>query len=380
MLGITPAISATIGVLLVPIAQDFHWPRAQVSGVLGLISLISAVVYPWVGRAMDRLGARTMLILGNLVFAASVAALALSRPSVPIFYGLFALVGVAGAFPSTAMFCKAVADWFDERRGLMLGVTAGVGNGVGATVMPILAGVLLGTVGWRGAYLGIAVVVAGLGFPVLFAFLRDAPRGSGAHGDALMEGLTLGEAARTSRFWLLLLGAAAGGGAMTAVFTHVVPILTDRGVGLGEATGIVALFALVTAGWQVVAGLIIDRWRSPRIMTPMYALAIVGLLLLQFGEGGLSRFAAGTMLGIGMGAEYAALPYFISRFFGLRHFGTITGALYGVVILVQGLAPFLMDMSFDARGSYAMASGVTAVVLTGAMGLFAMLPRAEAQE
>jgi MFS family permease len=109
----------------VPIAQDFHWPRAQVSGVLGLISLISAVVYPWVGRAMDRLGARTMLILGNLVFAASVAALALSRPSVPIFYGLFALVGVAGAFPSTAMFCKAVADWFDERRGLMLGVTAG---------------------------------------------------------------------------------------------------------------------------------------------------------------------------------------------------------------------------------------------------------------
>jgi MFS family permease len=166
---------------------------------------------------------------------------------------------------------------------------------------------------------------------------------------------------------------------MTAVFTHVVPILTDRGVGLGEATGIVALFALVTAGWQVVAGLIIDRWRSPRIMTPMYALAIVGLLLLQFGEG-LSRLAAGTMLGIGMGAEYAALPYFISRFFGLRHFGTITGALYGVVILVQGLAPFLMDMSFDARGSYAMASGVTAVVLTGAMGLFAMLPRAEAQE
>lgn len=372
MLGITPAVSATFGVFLVPIADDFHWPRAQVSGVLGLISLISALVYPLVGRAMDRLGARRMLIAGNLALAGAIALLALAPRNVPVFYALFALVGIAGSFPSTAMFCKAVADWYDARRGLMLGVTAGLGNGVGATILPIAAGLMLGPWGWRGAWLGIAALVAVIGFPVLFALLRDAPHSDAAEAG---QGLSLAQAARTRLFWLLLLGAAVGGGAMTAVFTHVVPILTDRGVALGAATGIVALFALTTAGWQVVAGFIIDRWRSPRIMTPMYALAIVGLLLLQFGQGGLSRIAAGALLGIGMGAEYAALPYFIARYFGLRHFGAITGALYGVVILVQGVAPFLMDMSFDSHGSYAQASILTAVALAIAMGLFALLPR-----
>jgi MFS family permease len=53
-LCMTAAISATIGVFLVPIAQDFGWPRAGVSGVLGLISVISAISYPLIGRAMDR--------------------------------------------------------------------------------------------------------------------------------------------------------------------------------------------------------------------------------------------------------------------------------------------------------------------------------------
>ncbi|MFM9735894.1 hypothetical protein ACKI17_49305, partial [Streptomyces niveiscabiei] len=65
----------------------------------------------------------------------------------------------------------------------------------------------------------------------------------------------------------------------------------------------------------------------------------------------------------------------IARYFGLRHFGAITGALYGVVIFVQGVAPFLMDMSFDSHGSYAQASILTAVALAIAMGLFALLPR-----
>jgi MFS family permease len=52
------------------------------------------------------------------------------------------------------MMCKMVAGWFDEKRGLALGISAGVGNGLGATFMPVLAGLMLGPWGWRGPLWG----------------------------------------------------------------------------------------------------------------------------------------------------------------------------------------------------------------------------------
>jgi MFS family permease len=376
MVGITPAVSATFGVFLIPIATDFGWSRALVSGVLGLISIISALIYPFVGYALDRFGARLILIGGNIFFGTSIILLALATSNVVLFYLLFGLVGIAGSIPSTAMFCKVVSNWFDERRGLMLGVSAGLGNGLGATIMPIAAGLMLAPFGWRGAFVGIGLIVILLGAPILLLFLRDAPAGRPAAGaiDAL-EGMSLSQAWRTLPFWLLLIGVGAGAGGMTAVFTHVVPMLTDHHVDLGQATIVIAVFALVTAAWQIGAGHLLDKYRTPRLITPMYGAAILGLVLLQFGHGTISNMSAGVLLGIGLGAEYAALPYFISRYFGLRHYGSITGVIYAVVILVQGITPALMDLGFDHLGSYDVATIVIIAALAIAMILFALLPR-----
>jgi MFS family permease len=375
-LCITAAVSSTFGTLLVPISLDFGWPRAAVSGVLGIIALVSALSYPFIGRAMDRFGARRFLIGGSLSLGLLVMSLSLARPNPVLFYLQFGLVGLAGATCASAMFCKIVSNWFDARRGLMLGVTAGVGNGVGATVMPIIAGLLLPSLGWRGTYVAIGGIVIVVGFPILFFLLREAPPAPAPAAGMSVEpeGKTLAEAIRTREFWILLAAVAVGAGGMTAVFTHVVPMLMDRGVSLGQATGVVAMFALVTAAWQVVTGALLDRMRSPRLVTPMFVAAIAGLLLLQFGTGSVNLALAGVLLGIGMGAEYGALSYFTSRYFGLRHYGAIIGALYSAVILAQGATPALMDLSFGRTGSYDQAAVMIAAALAFGMTLLFFLP------
>ncbi|BEU99992.1 MFS transporter [Novosphingobium olei] len=380
MVCITAAISATIGVFLVPIAEEFHWPRAAVSGVLGMISIISAVTYPLIGKAMDRFGSRWPLLIGNLGLAGSIALLSQASGTITDFYLRFALVGVFGTLASTGMLCKVVSSWFDARRGLMLGVTAGVGNGVGATLMPVLAGIFLAAYGWRESYVLIGLLVAALGAPVMLLWLRDAPvvAPSPEVAAPAVEGMSLREAAQTRVFWLMLLAVAAGAGGMTAVFTHVVPMLTDHGVSLGEATGVLAVFALVCAGWQVVTGALLDALRTPRIVVPMYASAIAGLLLLQFGHGTGQIMTAGVLLGIGMGADYGALSYFVSRYFGLKHYGTIIGTFYAVVAFTQGATPALMDVSFDRSGSYTIAALAIVVALVFGIALLTLMPHPDA--
>ena len=256
----------------------------------------------------------------------------------------------------------------------------GLGNGAGSTVMPIVAGLLMARFGWRGAYQGIGLLVALIGFPLLLAFLKDPPKARGDHaGEA--AGLTLAEAARTSTFWITLVAIALGAGCVTAVFTHVAPILGDKHVGEGPIIAVISTFALVCAAWQIAVGWLLDRTRAPRIAAPFYLLAAVGVLLMMRVHDTPNLILAGALMGIGLGTEFGALPFFIARYFGLRAYGAISGVMYAVVMFMQGLTPVLMDLVFDARGAYDLALyAVVAALVCGAGLLLALRPYASAAD
>ncbi|MGA0600047.1 MFS transporter [Caulobacter sp. KR2-114] len=323
----TPAVQTVFGIFIVPISREFHWPRAEVSGVLTLMAVVTALTYPLLGWATDRWGARRLILPGNLAFAATVAALSLADGRLWQFYALFAVMSVASAVPSTMMFTNVVTGWFDAARGRALGLTAGLGNGAGSTVLPIVAGLLLARYGWRGAYQGIGLLVALIGFPLLLAFLKDPPLRAADQAQAA-DGLTLAEAARTPTFWITLVAIALGAGCVTAVFTHVAPILGDKGIGERPIIAVISTFALVCAAWQIAVGWLLDRTRAPRIAAPLYLLAAVGVVLMLYAQDTPGLILAGALMGIGLGTEFGALPFFISRYFGLRAYGAISGVMW----------------------------------------------------
>ncbi|MBB3349899.1 MFS transporter [Sphingomonas sp. BK069] len=375
MLCMTTTVSAVFGVFLVPIAEDFGWPRAQVTSVLGLIAIINAFAYPLVGRAIDRFGARPILLAGNVLLAASVASISLAHATVASFYGHFVLVGLAGSIPCTAMFSKVVSGWFDKKRGLMLGISAGVGNGVGATIMPIIAAASLAALGWQTSYALIGAIIFVVGFPLQWFLLREpAPVAASINAPApQLEGHTLVEALRTPAFWLILATLGLGSGCLTAVFSHVIPVLTDRGFDLATAASVMSTLALVTSAAQILSGSLLDRFASPRVVAPAFAIATAGLWLLEHRDGA-TLLVAGAMLGIGLGAVFGALPLFISRYFGLRSYGTIGGVIYAIVMLAQGGTPVAMDWMFDSYGSYAPSILLIEACLLGISALMLVLP------
>jgi MFS family permease len=379
MLCLTTTVSSVFGVFLVPISEDFGWPRAHVTAVLAIISLVSIVAFPVVGRIIDHFGGRKVLLIGNVAFAASVALVSQVQNSIVQFYILYAMIGVAGAIPCTAMFSKVISEWFDDRRGLMLGVSAGVGNGVGATVMPIIAATLLPAIGWKASYAVIGLIIFGVGFPTLFFLLKDAPRAGApvAHGrvaQAPATGSTLGEAVRSLPFWLIIGSLGVGAGCLTAIFSHVIPVLTDRGIDLRLATIVMSVLALTTAAWQVAVGSLLDRITSPRTAAPGFLVAAIGLWLLANSVSTPVLVIAGALLGVGLGTAFGALPYFISRYFGLKSYGTIVGVIYAIVMAAQGATPYLMDLWFDAHASYAGSIVIIEVCLLVIGGLIMTFP------
>jgi MFS family permease len=372
----TPIIYSPFGLFLIPISRAFDWPRARVSGVLALLALVTAIAYPVVGRLADRHGPRRLILIGNLALGLGVFALGFSTPNVILFYGLFALIGVAGALPSSMMFTRVIAGWFDKTRGSMMGITGGLGNGVGATVMPFIALILMTRFGWRGAFFGLGALVIAIGLPGNLFLLKEPPRAGPAHPTAplALEGMSLAQAARSAIFWLMLTAIGLGSGCLTAVLAHVAPILLDRHFRVGQATVVVSVFAMVTAGWQIVVGWLLDRTGSPKMVAPLFLVSVAGLLTLEHGTSLPVLILGGALMGVGMGTEFGALPYFISRYFGLRRFGMIAGVMYSAVIIAQGVTPLLMDMDFDRRHSYVLSMHVIEIVMVAGAVMIACLP------
>ena len=254
------------------------------------------------------------------------------------------------------IYAKLIAEWFESRRGLWIGIAGGVGNGLGATVFPLLAGALLPMIGWRAAFGVIALIILLIGLPLQWWLLREPPLArvgkEGAGASDSFEGYDARATLRTPTFWLLLTALPIGGGCLIGLFSMIVPVVASRGFSLEIATTVIAVFALVCAFWEPSVGYILDRSSTPRVLVPFYWIGAGGvLLLLNASSAGLLTVSA-VMLALGLGAESSALSFLLSRYFGRRALGTISGIAFGVMLGAGALTMVLLNAAYDSGIGY----------------------------
>lgn len=375
LVSVTPVINGTFGVFLVPVTEALGWSRAEFSVVLLIMAIVGVVGYPLAGRLADRYGVRPIALIGNASFALCVAGLALSTSQRPLVYALYALTGLTATLSSTVLLMKPISVWFTRHRGLLFALTGAFGINIGIALMPFLATAIMADHGWRAAYVGLGAVTLLVGFPALL-LLKDRPAGMAATPAAKVSlpGLSTREARRLPTFWLLMFSVALGAGSLSAMLTHMVPLLTDRGIPIAAATGAFATTALCNATWQIAIGMLLDRTKAPRFAGSFLIVAIVGLGLIGFTTSPAWLLVGAVLLGIGSGTEYGMLPCLIPRYFGLKSFSELYGTIFGVSILASGFTPILMGSVFDAYGNYNLALALIAVALLCSSILIFLLP------
>src|ERR1700742_3542171 len=178
-----PVILYTLGLFIKPLNAEFGWDRASISAAGGIAAIASAITIPFVGSMMDRWGVRTVLLPVVVLCAASVALIALTPPSIVVFMLLFAITGDFGSGQGPLGYAKCVSAWFDDRRGLALGITMS-GIGLGAAFIPQYTQFLIGHLGWRAAYAGLGLLTLMVAFPAVFLFIREPAQAKAATAPA----------------------------------------------------------------------------------------------------------------------------------------------------------------------------------------------------
>jgi MFS family permease len=360
----------TFAVFLKPLTAEFGWSRELVSSAFGIMGITVAVVSPAVGYLLDRTGVLRIVLPCMAALGLGFIALSLIAGQPWQLYSIYMLFGILGAGLAPTGYVRAVSGWFEARRGTAVALVIS-GSAVAAIVQPPVTQALIDGMGWRCAYLVMGLSILAIACPVLGAFVRERPLLASSRENTT-TGVSLGQGLRSRVFWTLVVVFFAGAVATTGVVVHLAALLTDRGVTEERAALVISIMGVASLAGRLVTGWLVDRFFAARVSFAMLVLTALGTLLLATADSFASGALAAALVGFGMGGEFDVTPYLVSRYFGLRAFGTLYGIAFAGAAAAGAVGPVLLGRAFDATGSYGallprLALGVGAVALIFAL-------------
>jgi OFA family oxalate/formate antiporter-like MFS transporter len=326
--------------------------EAEFGALRGEIALVfSLCAFLWfssgapAGMLADRFGARRVAIAGVacLVLALYLASTAQSLGLLYATYSIGIGIGVGLVYvPSVG----AVQPWFTANRAFASGLAV-AGIGAGNFVGPLLAAWWIGLFGWRGAYLALAafvLVLGGLAAALLKPKRRDSSR--------ILEGIPLGEALKTTPFWLLFISLMLSCTGLFVPMVHLGPYATDAGYTEAQGVALVSLIGVGSLVGRFTIGAPADRIGRLPSLGLMYAGLGIMFFLWALASAYWMLVVFAIVFGVCYGAYVALLPTIVMDLYGPRSVSGIIGCLYTGCGLGTLVGPWLAGVAYDAVGSY----------------------------
>lgn len=365
-----------LGPIFNPLVQEFGWSHGRTSFAFAVRSEVNGVAAPFVGALVDRIGSRALMLSGIAVASAGLFLMSFMQ-NVVHFYLLMLLVALGSSTSGGQVTMVSTVSWFERKRARALAL-ATAGGTLGGLLVVVVA-VLVESLGWRGALRVMALLLLAGGLAA-GANVRTRPpghpqpldgagRGEGARdGGDERWGAALGEALRTRAFWLLAFAQFTVFFSITAIVVLHVPFMEDE-VGIAKTAAGVgsAIFALSSLVGRIVSGGAADRFDKRVVLALVVLLAGLAMPLFALVQNLWQASLVLLVIAAGVGGANPIRTALLADYYGTRSFGAINGLSMLIGTFGAFLGPWLLGLSVDRTGGYALG-----FACTGAVALFAI--------
>jgi MFS family permease len=381
------AVMHSYPVYLVAFIEEFGWSRAETSLAYAVSQLVGGVSSPFVGVLVDRLGPRRLLLLGSALLVLSLAASAFATElwQMVVLYGVVMTIGANCL--GLVVFVPILSRHFVRRRGLAISIVQSA-NGIARGISAPMVQLAISLIGWRTTYLVQAALMAAVALPLAAMFRRTDPPPRPQHDDTIVltesgppptppaPGWTLGEAARTSHFWLLFAVYLFTGLGSFFVSLHQLAFAADIGFDKLYAAQVLGIGAFLAVPGIVLTGTLSDTLGREVSAILAYGVSIVGAvcaLLITSPDQHLLLWLHACFFGLTWGARGPAITAKTADLFP----GPQLGAILGVITVGSGLGAAIGSWGagfvFDMTGSYRVAFTLSIVsYLCGVVAFWAL--------
>jgi len=383
-------------VFMPALEAEFHWTRTQTSLVSTINMVLLATMYNIAGTIIGRVGARTIAIIGGVLFSSGfmLASFAHSLPMLYLTAGVMVGLGLGcGYLPPLSVGFK----WYPEARGLVSGLAVGIFAAGSGIVGPIAGGFLpLGwdglvpRLGWRATFQILAVVYFVLTMVGAY-WLRDPPASfvapeakakSGSAPKVSKVNLTTSQMLKVPTFYPLWVAYMLGCIAGTMAVSQVVPFARSVGYSAGAAAFAVTVGAAGSALGRFLSGWMSDfMGRLLTVRVVLIASTLAAPALFAFSTSSVLFYVLLFIVYYAYGTQLSVYTALAGDFYGPKY----SAANYGILLLAWGTAgifgPLIGGQVFGATGSYQVAFWLASAASVASLALlFFAKPPAEAAE
>jgi MFS family permease len=298
------------GAFLQPLSKEFGWTPGDVSSAFAVRFALYGLLGPFAAILMERYGLRRIVCIALLLTASGLALATQMRALWQLFLLWGVVLGIGSGLTALVLGATVANRWFEQRRGLVLGVLT-ASSATGQLIFLPLAASLVRSHGWRWA---VAPIVTGcvLIAALAFCFLRERPRDlglapfgaeprtPGAVAPPWRPGFAepikvLASVARNRTFWVLfatfyICGLSTSG----LIQTHFISLCGDFGLAPVPAASVLAMMGAFDFVGTILSGWLSDRYDNRKLLFWYYGLRGLSLLWLPssgFTWIGLTTFA-----------------------------------------------------------------------------------------
>jgi MFS family permease len=356
-----PGQSHTFSVFVEPISQDLELSSASIASAYGLATLIAAFLLPYMGKIIDRYGARVSLIIISIILGISCIffGAASNFLMLTVGFGFLRFFGQGSLMLGCA---NLVSQWFDSKRGFAMSLMA-LGFGMSMAIHPPVSQFLIDQYGWKYAWIILGISTWIIMVPSLFILAWNNPENIGLKPDGVkksnlkndeieaIEGLNLTEASKENSFYIL--AAMWFGMAMLVTTLHFyqVTILTNQGITTEFAASLFTVSAFAMVVFMPLVGKFFDNFPTKYVLATGLLINSISLISITYSNSEAYSLFYAVSFGINNAFSMTMFGYIWPRYFGRKHLGSIQGTGQMIGVIGASLGPLPVGFAIDYLGS-----------------------------
>ena len=310
--------SLNFGLFIKPMGDELGIGRAAFGWAQTARQGASSATSPLIGWLLDRYGSRVMLPVAALATGGALIGLAYvtSAWHLVVLFVVMGLVGMSG--PGALVTTVPVLKWFVRNRGKAVAFV-GLGIPVGALLFIPLTQVLINEIGWRGAWIVLAIIGIVVIVPLAAFFVRRQPEDvgmvpdgddwsetNGSDGSSVRRAVeevswTVRDAVRTTTLWRLVIVFSMVQLATGTVALHRIAAFMDRGMDPTLISFATAFDAVAAGGSTFMFGMLV-KWVPARFLGAVGFSMLAGASVLTIYAVNLPiMFVSMAIFGVGIG-------------------------------------------------------------------------------
>jgi predicted MFS family arabinose efflux permease len=346
--------TAASSLFVQPLQDAFGWSRGQIALAYNA-GLVTAFIAPLIGRTVDRLGVRPVLIGGLVGTAVCYALFATMWGSLAYYYAIYFLCNLIGMCTTGITYTRVIVGAFSAARGSALAI-ARSGMALSTALLPILLFAAISRWGFQGGFLTLAALILSISLPLAWFWIPSRQNERRPTTTPLPVSESWAILIRRPKVLLLCLASALNYAPVAMLMTQMVPLAISKGLTTAEGVAAVSTIGLAALAGALLSGFLVDRFWAPVIAAVLNLAPAIGCLFLLSGAVSPWLFYASVvMVGVGQGAEIDIVAFMAARYFGIRSYASIYGLSVLAIALAVAGAASAIGLLYDRFGNYNVA-------------------------